>query len=109
MEALVEAKQERDRQHEPEHAEQQFAARTGKQGGSGKRADVVKHVRRDTDEHTPNGENCRAAITSEVSTVAGVETVEVDLHAKTVTVIAEPFDSAAIVAAIDDAGYEVAA
>jgi copper chaperone CopZ len=53
--------------------------------------------------------HCRAAITSEVSTVAGVETVEVDLHAKTVTVIAEPFDSAAIVAAIDDAGYEVAA
>ena len=53
--------------------------------------------------------HCRTAITSEVSTVAGVESVEVDLDAKTVTVTAEPLDEAAIVAAIDDAGYEVAA
>lgn len=53
--------------------------------------------------------HCRAAITSEVSTVAGVESVEVDLEAKTVTVTAEPLDEAAIVAAIDEAGYEVAA
>jgi copper chaperone len=53
--------------------------------------------------------HCRAAITSEVSTVAGVESVSVDLDAKTVTVTAEPLDEAAIVAAIDEAGYEVAA
>lgn len=53
--------------------------------------------------------HCRAAITSEVSTVAGVESVEVDLDAKTVTVTAEPLDEAAIIAAIDEAGYEVAA
>ena len=53
--------------------------------------------------------HCRAAITSEVSTVAGVETVEVDLDAKTVTVTGEALDETAIVAAIDQAGYEVAA
>ncbi len=53
--------------------------------------------------------HCRAAITSEVSTVAGVESVDVDLDAKTVTVTGEPLDEAAIIAAIDDAGYEVAA
>ena len=53
--------------------------------------------------------HCRAAIASEVSTVAGVESVEVGLDAKTVTVVAEPFDETAIVAAIEEAGYEVAA
>ena len=54
-------------------------------------------------------DHCRAAIAREISTVAGVETVEVDLETKTVTVTGEPLDEAAIVAAIDDAGYEVAA
>ena len=54
-------------------------------------------------------DHCRAAITREVSAVAGVETVEVDLETKTVTVTGEPLDEAAIVVAIDDAGYEVAA
>jgi copper chaperone CopZ len=53
--------------------------------------------------------HCRTAITSEVSTVAGVETVDVDLDAKTVTVTGEALDRAAILAAIDQAGYEVAA
>jgi copper chaperone len=53
--------------------------------------------------------HCGTAITSEVSTVAGVESVEVDLKAKTVTVSGEPLDEAAIFAAIDEAGYEVAA
>ena len=53
--------------------------------------------------------HCRAAITSEVSTVDGVDSVEVDLDAKTVTVTGELLDEAAILAAIDDAGYEVAA
>ena len=38
--------------------------------------------------------HCRTAITSEVSTVAGVESVEVDLDAKTVTVTGEPLDEA---------------
>ncbi len=54
-------------------------------------------------------EHCRAAITSEVSVVPGVEAVDVDLEAKTVTVTGEPLDEGAIIAAIADAGYEVAA
>jgi copper chaperone len=53
--------------------------------------------------------HCRTAITSEVSTVAGVESVDVDLDAKTVSVTAEPLDEQAVIAAIDEAGYEVAA
>ena len=52
--------------------------------------------------------HCRAAITEHVSAVAGVEAVEVDLDAKTVSVTGEGLDEQAIVAAIDDAGYEVA-
>ena len=42
-------------------------------------------------------EHCRHAIESEVSRVAGVRAVTVDLEAKTVTVAA----------AIDEAGYDV--
>ena len=53
--------------------------------------------------------HCRDTITSEVSTVDGVESVSVDVKAKTVTVVGEPLDEEAIVAAIDEAGYEVAA
>jgi copper chaperone CopZ len=53
--------------------------------------------------------HCQAAITSEVETVAGVATVEVDLEAKTVSVTGEELDEHAIIAAIDAAGYEVAA
>ncbi len=52
--------------------------------------------------------HCRQAIVEEVSAVAGVAAVEVDLEAKQVTVSAEPLDEPAIVAAIDEAGYEVA-
>jgi copper chaperone len=53
--------------------------------------------------------HCRAAIADEVSQVEGVRAVEVDIAAKTVTVTGEPLDEIAIVAAIDDAGYEVTA
>jgi copper chaperone CopZ len=53
--------------------------------------------------------HCQAAITDRVSAVAGVESVGVDLDAKTVTVTGEPLDEQAIIAAIDEAGYEVAA
>lgn len=52
--------------------------------------------------------HCRHAIEAEVSRVQGVESVEVDLDAKTVTVRGEPLDEAEIVGAIDEAGYEVA-
>jgi len=54
-------------------------------------------------------EHCRKAIEGEVSQVQGVESVEVDLDRKIVTVSGEPLDEAAIVGAIDEAGYEVAA
>jgi copper chaperone len=53
-------------------------------------------------------DHCRAAIACEVTAVAGVDAVEVDLDAKTVTVTGDPLDGQAIVAAIDEAGYEVA-
>lgn len=53
-------------------------------------------------------EHCRAAITTEVAPLAGVAAVDVDLEAKTVTVTGEALDEAAIAAAIDDAGYEIA-
>lgn len=53
-------------------------------------------------------EHCRTAITNEVSTVEGVEAVDVDLHAKLVVVRGRDLDDAALRAAIDEAGYEVA-
>jgi copper chaperone CopZ len=52
--------------------------------------------------------HCQRAIEDEVSQVQGVDSVEVDLDAKTVTVSGDPLDEVAIVAAIDEAGYEVA-
>jgi copper chaperone CopZ len=50
--------------------------------------------------------HCRAAIISEVSTVPGVDTIDVDLDAKIVTVSGCSLDDAALIAAIDEAGYE---
>ena len=52
--------------------------------------------------------HCQAAIIDEVGTLPGVEAVEVDLETKTVAVTGEPLDDEAIVAAIVEAGYEVA-
>jgi copper chaperone len=52
--------------------------------------------------------HCKHAIESEVSQVQGVDSVEVDVEAKTATVSGEPLDEAAIIGAIDEAGYEVA-
>ena len=49
------------------------------------------------------------AIATEVLTIAGVERVDVDIDTKTVTVSGESLEERAIVAAIDEAGYEVAA
>lgn len=53
-------------------------------------------------------EHCVAAITEEVGQVAGVASVEVALVAKRVTVHGAPVDDAAVLAAIDEAGYDVA-
>jgi copper chaperone len=53
-------------------------------------------------------EHCRVAITEEVSAVAGVESVEVDLARKLVAVRGHDLDGAAVRAAIGEAGYDVA-
>jgi copper chaperone CopZ len=53
-------------------------------------------------------EHCRAAVSNELSSVAGVESVIVDLDEKLVTVRGGSLDDRALRAAIDDAGYEVA-
>ena len=52
--------------------------------------------------------HCRTAITSEVEKVAGVSTVDVDLDTKRVTVAGDQLDEAAVRAAIDEAGYDIA-
>ena len=55
--------------------------------------------------------HCVAAITSEVGALTGVEHVAVDLDSKVVTVVTvvgAVVGREAIVAAIDEAGYEVA-
>ena len=54
-------------------------------------------------------QHCVNAITAEVAPVPGVESVAIDLEAKTVTVIGTGVDDAAVRAAIDEAGYEMAA
>ena len=53
-------------------------------------------------------EHCRAAVTNELSSVAGVESVAGDLVEKLVTVRGSSLEDGALRAAIDEAGYEVA-
>ena len=53
--------------------------------------------------------NCQAAVARELEAVEGVESVDVDLESKRVTVTGAGLDDAALRAAIDEAGYEVAA
>lgn len=50
--------------------------------------------------------HCTVAVTRELEGVSGVEGVDVDLDTKLVTVHGESLDDAALVAAIDEAGYE---
>jgi copper chaperone CopZ len=52
--------------------------------------------------------HCEAAVKGEVGKVAGVTDVAVDLATKLVTVTGESLDHAALVAAVDEAGFEVA-
>ena len=52
--------------------------------------------------------HCEAAVTREVGSLAGVAQVAVDLESKLVTVRGEALDRDDIVAAIDEAGYDVA-
>jgi copper chaperone len=53
-------------------------------------------------------EHCRAAVSAEISKLPGVESVLVDLERKRVEVSGQNLDDAALRAAIDEAGYEVA-
>jgi copper chaperone len=50
--------------------------------------------------------HCEAAVTRELEGVSGVRTVEVDLEATLVTVGGDGLDEAALVGAIDEAGYD---
>ena len=54
-------------------------------------------------------EHCRTAITKEVGTVAGVQSVDVDLEQKLVTIVGQDVSAAAVRDAIDEAGYDVVA
>jgi copper chaperone len=65
--------------------------------GSGARAYSVPGISCD---------HCKHAIEAEVGAVAGVTAVDVDVDAKSVTVLGG--DDTAIRSAIDEAGYEVA-
>jgi copper chaperone len=53
--------------------------------------------------------HCKVAVTEEVSNVAGVVSVDVDLDTKLVRVHGTDVDDAAVVAAIDEAGYDAVA
>ena len=53
-------------------------------------------------------EHCESSIREEVSEVAGVDEVVVDLDSKLVTVTGHELDDAALRAAIVEAGYEAA-
>lgn len=52
--------------------------------------------------------HCEHAVSSELTQVAGVESVAVDLETKFVTVRGPRLDDAALRAAIEEAGYEAA-
>jgi copper chaperone len=52
--------------------------------------------------------HCERAVSEEISAVAGVESVAVDLETKLVVVRGDALDDAALRAAIDEAGYEAA-
>jgi copper chaperone len=66
--------------------------------------------RAETREYTVQGmtcSHCVMSVSEEVSDVAGVSTVDVDLASGRLTVIGDNLDDAAIRAAVDEAGYEV--
>jgi copper chaperone CopZ len=52
--------------------------------------------------------NCKSAIEGEISPMADVDSVSVDIDAKTVLVVGD-ITEAAVRAAVDEAGYEVVA
>ena len=52
--------------------------------------------------------HCKASVTGELSDVAGVDAVDVDLDTKLVVVTGSGLDDAALRAAIEEAGYRAA-
>jgi copper chaperone len=50
--------------------------------------------------------HCEVAVTRELEHVSGVRAIDVDLETKLVTVGGDGLDDAALVAAIDEAGYD---
>lgn len=52
--------------------------------------------------------HCEASVKGEVGKLAGVTGVDVDLATKVVTVTGAALDRAAVVEAIDEAGFDVA-
>jgi copper chaperone len=52
--------------------------------------------------------HCERAVKDEVAAVPGVESVDVDLDAKLVTVVGDPLDDGLLRAAIEEAGYQAA-
>jgi copper chaperone len=54
-------------------------------------------------------DHCKVAVTEEVAQVAGVTSVDVELETKLVRVRGTDVDGAAVVAAIDEAGYDAVA
>jgi copper chaperone len=54
--------------------------------------------------------HCVSSVSSEIGKIDGVGDVQVDLSSGTVTVTSQqPLDDAAVRAAVDEAGYELAA
>jgi copper chaperone len=53
--------------------------------------------------------HCKTAVTEEIAKLAGVNVVEVDLDTKLVQVHGTDLDAAAVVSAIDEAGYDAVA
>jgi copper chaperone CopZ len=54
-------------------------------------------------------DHCKTAVTGELEAVDGVHDADVDLETKRVTVRGENLDDAALIAAIDEAGYDAEA
>ena len=52
--------------------------------------------------------HCKQAVSKELLVVPGVESVDVDLETKRVTVVGADLDDGLLRAAIDEAGYEAA-
>ena len=51
--------------------------------------------------------HCVNAVKTELAAVAGVESVEVDLDTKNVVVLGSQIEVSSVIAAVDEAGYEV--